>query len=77
MAVIDELAEALGVSRSTLRRQSPAICRERRSYAEEDKRHAVSLHVHDGLSAAQIAKDLGVPRTTVVRWISVYAKADS
>lgn len=77
MATIDDMAKVLGISTSTLRRQSKDSYRERRSYTEEDKQHAVSLHVYGGQSAAQIAKDLDVPRTTVVRWISVYTKANS
>lgn len=45
-------------------------------YTEEFKREAVRIALTSGLSRQRVAKDLGVGKSTLGKWISQYRPAD-
>ena len=45
---------------------------ERRKYTAEYQQEAVELVVSLGISTAQAAEDLGIGKSTLERWVSVY-----
>lgn len=48
----------------------------RRTFTEEFKREAVRLVETSGLTVNQIAGDLGVGRSTLTRWISIFREQE-
>lgn len=45
-----------------------------RDYDKEFKTNAVRLHIEGGRSVLQLCEELGIPRSTLSRWISCYKK---
>lgn len=45
-----------------------------RDYDKEFKTNAVRLHIEGGRSVLQLCEELGVPRSTLSKWISCYKK---
>jgi|SRR3712207_3586125 len=43
------------------------------SYTDEFKQQAVKLVTSEGLSRAQVARDLGISQDTIGRWVRAYA----
>jgi transposase len=49
----------------------------RRKFSKEFKAEAVALVLERGLSASQVARDLGVGQPTISRWVKAAAEAAS
>lgn len=46
------------------------------AHSEEFKREAVRIALTSGLQRGQVAQDLGIGKSTLVRWISQYRPVD-
>lgn len=63
----DQIANAFGVSKSTVRRRQTK--RRYMQYSEEERNEALAL-LDEGYPALEVSNILDIPRTTILNWRS-------